>query len=340
MPRPLLPLLVAAALATPTASGFGIPPPPPPPPPTPPVAPTSPRSLDSDRRSALHAGAASLLGGLLLGQGLGLGPAACPASAAGHTVDYSLFKKSLFNKPPGLLQFPAWMEGEWDTAFTFVGADFPSSVPPTGSGDGTGASTKIIPKASITADTTLPGFRRLSIAMVPDVGKPHRFRLRFRGREDDGGLRVEEDRAFNLKEALESEVGKGAVAGISYDGDRNPNRLTINLLPQAAVNAQKIELFCNARAPLPPAAGEGGLAAFRYVEDIRQVSISSRLAETSTVGDYRHVWELYRQGDGGAVRGFLSTVAYATPQDPIFQLGAFAPLVVYFHTFKMARAAA
>ena len=339
MTRPVL-LLLAAALAalaaTPTASGFGIPPPPPPTPP-----PTSPRSLDSDRRSALaqHAGATSLLGGLVLGLGLGLGPAARPANAAGHTVDYTLFKKSLFNKPPGLLQFPAWMEGEWDAAFTFVGADFPSSVPPTGSGGGTGASTKIIPKASITADTTLPGFRRLSIAMVPDVGKPHRFRLRFQGREDDGGARVEEDRAFNLKEALESEVGKGAVAGISYDGDKNPNRITINLLPQAAVNAQKIELFCNARAPLPPAAGEEGLAAFRYVEDIRQVSISSRLAETSTVGDYRHVWELYRQGDG-AVRGFLSTIAYATPQDPIFQLGAFAPLVVYFHTFTMARAAA
>lgn len=323
-PPLLLPLVVAAALAAP-ASAFGPPPSQRPPPSTP------RRSSLDDRRSALLSQHATLLGGLVLG----LGPVARPepaAAAGGHAIDYGLFKKSLFNKPPGLLQFPGWMEGEWDAAFQFVGADFPSSV---GSASGGGNS---IPKDRITADTTLPGFRRLSIAMVPDVGKPHRFRLRFQRREDDGGERVEEDRAFNLKAALESELGKGAVASINYDGAKNPNRLTVNLLPQAAVNAQKIELFGNARFALPVAAGEEGLAAFRYVEDLRQVSISSRLAETTTIGDYRHVWELYRQ-ENGDIKGFLSTVAYATPQDPIFQLGAFAPLVVYFHTVTLSRAA-
>jgi hypothetical protein len=267
-------------------------------------------------------------------------PAPAAAAGGGHQVDYTLFKKSLFNTPPGLLQFPGWMEGEWDATLTFVGADFPSSTaaPAAGSG-GTGKQPSIIPKSQIVADTTLPGFRRLSIAMVPDVGKPHSFKMRFLRREDEGAARVEEDRAFNLKAALESEVGRGAVASIDYNPGKNPNRLTINLLPQAAVNAQKIDLFCNARAPLPAAAappqeaGEGEV--FRYTEDIRQVSITSRLSETTTVGDYRHVWELYRQPDGRGVKGFLSTVAYATPQDPLFQSGAFAPLVVYFHILTL-----
>jgi len=291
-----------------------------------------------DRRSSLqqHLGTGLASAALLL-----LPPTVAPAPVAaaggGHQVDYALFKKSLFNTPPGLLQFPSWMEGEWDATLTFVGADFPSSAPAPAAG-GTGKQPPLIPKSQIVADTALPGFKRLSIAMVPDVGKPHSFSMRFVAREDEGAGRVEEDRAFNLKAALESEVGRGAVASIDYNPGRNPNRLTVNLLPQAAVNAQKIDLFCNARAPLPAAAapqGAGEQEVFRFFEDIRQVSITSRLAETTTVGDYRHVWELYRQPDGRGVKGFLSTVAYATPQDPLFQSGAFAPLVVYFHTLTL-----
>jgi hypothetical protein len=334
----ILALFLLAAMVGPSAA-FGVVPPSSssssssPAPPSPPRAPSGAGAAAGvDRRSSIQTGLASAAGLLLLPAALVSTTAAAPA-AAGHQIDYSAFKKSLFNTPPGLLQFPPWMEGEWDAAFSFVGADFPSSASSSSS-----SQASVIPKDRIVADTSLPGFRRLSIAMVPDVGKPHSFRMRFRAREDEGARRVEEDRAFNLKNALESEVGKGAVASVDYNPDRNPNRLTINLLPQAAVNAQKIELFCNARAPLPAGKGEEGAAeeSFRFVEDIRQVSITSRLAETTTVGDYRHVWELYRQGDG-SVKGFLSTVSYATPQDALFQLGAFAPLVVYFHTVRLMR---
>lgn len=318
MARPALLVAMLFAAAAEAASAppcFGLPP-----------SPSSRANLDRRGSVLQQAGSVLASAALLLGPPA-LVPTTAPApAAAAHAVDYTLFKKQLFNTPPGLLQFPPWMEGEWDAAFTFVGADFPSSVPP-----------KAIPKDRITADTSLPGFRRLSIAMVPDVGKPHAFRMRFESKEDEGAQRVEEDRSYNLKEALESEVGKGAVTSIDYNPSKNPNRLTINLLPQATANAQKIELFCNSRFALPPAAGEEALTSFRYVEDIRQVSITPRLAETTTIGDYRHVWELYKQGDV-TIRGFLSTVAYSTPQDPIFQLGAFAPLVVYFHTITLTPA--
>lgn len=265
------------------------------------------------------------------------------------------------------------MEGEWVVNCKFIGADFPSS------------SAKVspyIPKDRIVDDTSLPGFRRLSIAMVPDVGKTegHQYNMRFIKKDDEGGSdRVEEgmflclplcmslcmylcmclfplrinrragvkwtfgftqkiyyyyaDKAFNLKQALESELGNSAVTGIEYNPDKNPNRASINLLPNVSPNAQRIELFWNARSTLPPQQGEEELESFRYVEDIRQVLITPQLQETTTVGDYRHVWELYPLDDGTrTIKGYLSTVVYATPQDPLFQSGPFAPLVVFFHT--------
>jgi len=278
---------------------------------------------------------------LLLGGAVGLGlPAAAltrPSSAsaatgaaAPHTVDYTAFQKKLFQKTPGLLAYPAWMEGEWQVGCKFIGADFPSSA--------TKAS-PYVPKDRIVTDTGLPGFRRLSIAMVPDVGKDHAFRMRFVSK--DGG-RVEEDKPYNLKQALESELGKAAVTTIEYNPDKNPNRASLNLLPGASPNAQRIELFWNARSvlPSPPEPdGSSSSSSFRFVEDIRQVSLTPQLAETSTVGDYRHLWEFYSAGPG-SIKAYLSTVAYATPQDPLFQTSGLQPLVVYFHVLTMQRAAA
>ena len=276
---------------------------------------------------------------LLLGGSVALGlpalltrpPSASAATgaAAPHKVDYTAFQKKLFQKPPGLLAYPAWMEGEWQVGCNFIGADFPASA--------TKAS-PYVPKDRIVSDTGLPGFRRLSIAMVPDVGKDHAFRMRFVSK--DGG-RVEEDKPYNLKQALESELGKAAVTTIEYNPDKNPNRASLNLLPGASPNAQRIELFWNARSVLPSPPGPDGSSSssFRFVEDIRQVSLTPQLAETSTVGDYRHLWEFYSAGPD-SIKAYLSTVAYATPQDPLFQTSGLQPLVVYFHVLTMQRAAA
>jgi hypothetical protein len=224
------------------------------------------------------------------------------------------------------------MEGEWQVNCKFIGADFPSSAT---------KDSPYVSKDRVVSDTSLPGFRRLSIAMVPDVGKDHAFRMRFAPK--DGG-RVEEDKAFNLKSALESELGKAAVTVIDYSPDKNPNRASLNLLPGASPNAQRIELFWNARSVLPSPPGPEGSSSsssdsFRFVEDIRQVSLTPQLAETSTVGDYRHLWEFY-SGGPDSIKAYLSTVAYATPQDPLFQTSGLQPLVVYFHVLTMQRAAA
>jgi len=297
--------------------------------------PASSRAKPMERRDLLKDGLL-LLGGVM---GLGLPAAALihPRSASAatgaavpHTVDYTAFQKKLFQKPPGLLTYPAWMEGEWQVSCKFIGADFPSSP---------AEASPFVPKGRIVSDTGLPGFRRLSIAMVPDVGKDHAFRMRFVSKN---GGRVEEDKIFNLKNALESELGKAAVTTIEYNPDKNPNRASLNLLPGASPNAQRIELFWNARSVLPSPPGpdsSSSTGSFRFLEDVRQVSLTPQLAETSTVGDYRHLWEFYPAGPG-LIKAYLSTVAYATPQDPLFQTSGLQPLVVYFHLLTMRSAPA
>lgn len=226
------------------------------------------------------------------------------------------------------------MQGEWQVTSKFINADFPSS---------NSQASPPVPKESIISDTTLPGFRRLSIAMVPDVGKPQMdFRMRFVKTESEGGgSRVEEDKAFNLKQAIESEVGKAAVTSVDYTPEKNPNRLSLNLLPNATPNARRIEFFFNSRTALPAVAGAGEAAgsSFRYFEDMRQVNITPQLAEGTTfIGDYRHLWEFYRvPDDENTLRAYLSTVAYATPQDPLFQKAGLQPLVVYFHILRLQR---
>lgn len=179
-----------------------------------------------------------------------------------------------------------------DIHFFFnIGADFPSSI-------SSKKAKAFIPKDAIIDDTSLPGFRRLSVAMIPDVGEtPVKHRLRFRRIEDEGASRVEEDRAFNLKQALEAELGRGAVTSLDYDPGDNPNRLSLALLPGVTPNARRIELFWNSRASIGPNAADSSeiqAQSFRMAEDIRQVTITPQLAETTTVGDYRHVWEFYQ----------------------------------------------
>ncbi len=301
------------------------------PPPSPPPPSQQPGPSIIDRQSALVKDAAALLP--FLGAALAWGPlqAPQPAVAAKHTVDYSAFKKSLFQVPPKELTYPAWMEGEWNVRSTFIAADFPSS---------TTKASPYVPKDKIVDDVGLPGFKRLSICMVPDVGKDHAFRMRFARAENEGGASVKEDKAFNLKQSLESELGKAAVVSIDYAPDKNPNRASLALLPNVSPNAQRIELFWNARAPLPALPSEAGAGqppSFRYYEDIRQVNLTPSLAETSTVGDLRHVWEFYQEGPD-TLQAYLSTVAYSTPQDPLFQTAGLAPLVVYFHILALTRA--
>ncbi len=156
-------------------------------------------------------------------------------------------------------------------------------------------------------------------------------------------------------------AGRSGAAALS-PAARCAARLTVRFVPGATVNAERVELFANARESATRPDG-----AFFALEALRQVTLGytrefnvPRVAVT----DYTHVWT-YRLldgaaegGGGGAVRATLSTAGYVQPNEalrytadaagggpPQPQLGgllaaATEPVVLYSHTVDMRRAPA
>ena len=260
------------------------------------------------------------------------------------------FAKPVFNSSkPRAQTYPAWLAGEWDAAADFAGYEFPSAVP----------------KAVLAKEPTVPGFQKLSLAYIPDVGSDRRsYRVRFvQTAKGD----VVEDRAFNLAEVQRAYLSRDdAVDGVEYDMDADPNRTTIRYKSGVTNNAERIELFTNARESQTRASD----GTFFASEAFRQVT----LGYSTTYGvarvqptDYQHVWTYTpledpndtREGVVNRVKVTLSTAGYVQPNDalkltaqaaprananaaPVPQVGAasslaFEPVVLYSHIMTLTR---
>ena len=89
----------------------------------------------------------------------------------------------------------------------------------------------------------------MSLVYVPDVGdrRTWEYLVRFvRANDGDGG--VCEDRVFNLKSIVDAYLKRpDAVEAVEYDAASDANRVTVRLAPGVSNNAERIELFSNAR---------------------------------------------------------------------------------------------
>jgi hypothetical protein len=136
---------------------------------------------------------------------------------------------------------------------------------------------------------------------------------------------------------------------------RAPRRLTVRFVPGSTVNAERIELFANARES---ATRDDGV--FFALEALRQVTLGyTKQYNTPRVAvtDYLQVWT-YRLLPSGDVRATLSTAGYVQPNEalrytaeagapgaaPQPQLGGLLaattePVVLFSHTVDLRRAA-
>ena len=77
----------------------------------------------------------------------------------------------------------------------------------------------------IVANANIPGFQKLSLIYLPDVGKtPVSYQLRYVRRPSD--LKVVEDRVFNIRSVVDGYLGEGLVDTVEYNG-KEPNRCTV-----------------------------------------------------------------------------------------------------------------
>lgn len=240
--------------------------------------------------------------------------------------DASALRNSVFNVPPSAQVYPQFMRGEWDVSSRFRGFLFPSQK---------------ISKEKLTAKFEIPGFQKCSIATVCDVGRDlTNYRMKI---EQSTGL---DDRVFTLQQQINANLDSDAVKAITYDVRANPNRLSIEFVPYRTRNAERIELFCNAReselVPYPLTPGDDlqkDLSIFVCSEYIRQVTFSLSQefgVARQVVGNYAHFWTWRQQADGESLTGNLLTAAYLDPQDPLYFDEPSKPVAVYSHDL-MAR---
>ena len=101
-----------------------------------------------DRRRAL-----ALAAGLAL---LDPSPALASSALLSERLERKDLSKPVFNKArPGPQRYPDWLEGTWRCTATFAGFEFPS---------------KTMSKSALIKEPTIPGFQKLSLVYVPDVG--------------------------------------------------------------------------------------------------------------------------------------------------------------------------
>lgn len=297
---------------------------------------------------------------LLLPAALACAPpkARAEASPLWERLERRQLDKPVFNLPPSIQLFPDWLEGTWDVDAKFAGYAFPSKKIDKACVGGEPAAPRLadaprVLRSRVVSDPTIPGFQKLSIAYIPDVGSGATHQLRFVRRADG---KVIADRAFDLKSIIDGYLGKPIVEEVEYAPEREPNRATVRLAPGGTVNAERLELFSNARES---ALRDDGV--FFALESLRQVTLGYTTSFNTprvAVTDYLQVWTYRLLPDGNSVRATLSTAGYVQPNEamrytapeavrgggaPQPQLSgllsaATEPVVLFSHTLAMRRA--
>jgi hypothetical protein len=237
--------------------------------------------------------------------------------------DPSLLRNKVFNIPPGVQVFPTWMRGSWRVHSQFSGYLFPSTR---------------ISRDRLTKDFVIPGFQKCSIAQISDVGK-EKVEYDFKIYSQNGW----EDRKSNFKEAIDAYLGYSSVNEVIYDGKKNPNRISIDFNDYRTINAERIELFCNARES-EEYTRDDGVQIFVHSEYMRQVTFGT--GDTydplgngvpRQVGtNYGLFWTWKRVNDK-ELAGNLLTAAYLDPQDALYFEEPVRPVVVYSNVFSAQR---
>jgi hypothetical protein len=176
--------------------------------------------------------------------------------------DPTQLKNQIFNIPPKTPQiYPPFARGVWDVTMTFAGYTFPSTT---------------ISKNQLISNANVPGFQKLSIAMIGDVGKATSSYIL-----DIDTSTGYENRILSYTSSIQSHLGYNAIRDIKYNpNDNSPNRLSIDFIPQRTRNANHIELFCNAREsellllPTTTSSTTAASSVFVCSEHIRQVTLS------------------------------------------------------------------
>jgi hypothetical protein len=230
--------------------------------------------------------------------------------------DPNELRNKIFNFPPSAQTYPEWMVGEWTVHSSFNGYLFPSTK---------------VDRQRLLADYSVPGFQKCSIAATADVGREsvsYRFRVLNNGRED---------RVCTLQSSIDAFLGHAAVNEVLYDASANPNRISVDFVDYKTINAERIELFCNARES--QVYQQNGCNIFVCSEYFRQVTFGTG----QVVGVPRQVttnyalywtWKQAQQYGNRKLDGNLLIAGFLDPQDALYFEEPTLPVVIYSHVLS------
>jgi len=225
--------------------------------------------------------------------------------------DPSVLVNSIFNIPPTSQVFPEFMRGSWDMTCKYGGYLFPSQK---------------ISRERLAKNFQIPGFQKCSIVAVSDVGKETvGYTMKI---DEKTGL---EDRKVTLMSQINANLGYSSVTDILYNPKSNPNRLSIDFVEYRTKNAERVELFFNAReSQFVPETGT-----FVCSEHARQVTFgtgSEPGVPRQVTTNYAHFWTWKKNSNNPSIlTGNLLTAAFLDPQDPMFFEEPSKPVAVFSH---------
>mmetsp|Transcript_78 Transcript_78/g.157 ORF Transcript_78/g.157 Transcript_78/m.157 type:complete len:337 (-) Transcript_78:69-1079(-) len=301
------------------------------------VATTTTRTkIEKNRRDVLQSSFSSIAAtaGLVGGVGVFSQPMVASAESITTTTpsnnglasklakrDPAVLRNSVFNVPPSAQVYPSFLRGSWDVSSQFNGYIFPSDK---------------IPKSKVLNDFIIPGFQKCSIASIADIGKEGSVQYTMKI-DETSGL---QDRNGDLASQINAYLGYKAVANVIHDPKTNPNRLSIVFVEYKTRNAERIELFCNARESELYTDESTNRPIFVNSEYIRQVTFGGGPdvgVARQVVGNYAH-FTTWKQVDENHLKGNILTAAYLDPQDPLFFDEPSKPVAIYSHVLSATRA--
>ena len=232
------------------------------------------------------------------------------------------YKKSLFNIPPTELIYPNWILGDWESNYKFDGAGFTDKL-----------DFKILSK-----DVNIAGFRKYSVAFMPDIGQDFNTKMRFINRNN----KVVEDLQYNLISIIETQQKNVncKVHDFVYDPTNNPNRLGFKYDDNKG-NGQ-IEIFINDR--------KNTLKDnyYKSITTLRQSSVRRREDLLSSNGGLKYAASQvlcyyaiettlnYNKNDD-QIDGIFRIFSYLQPQDSLYFILPDRPVSFFQYKINMIR---
>ena len=232
------------------------------------------------------------------------------------------YKKSLFNIPPKELAYPNWIAGEWETNFNFDGAGF----------------TDLIDFKKLSKDVNVAGFRKYSVAFMPDIGQDVNAKMRFIVRND----KVVEDIEYNLKSVIEAQQRneKANVHDFVYDPTNNPNRIGFKYDDNKG-NGQ-VEIFINDRKTTFQDNNYKSITTLRQSsvrrrEDLISSSGGLKFAASQVLCDYaiESIFKYNKSDD--KIEGIFRIFSYLQPQDSLYFIIPDRPVSFFQYKINMIR---